>query len=92
MSTGTFKMNVCAYHWERLERLADHFGHEDKEAYAANLLMRAIEESEMWMRSELYSHYERIIEELEEEQRRFRAKYRGEPSPKGREPDDDIPF
>lgn len=92
MSTRALKMNVCAYHWERLERLADHFGHGDKDAYAANLLMRAIEESEMWMRSELYSHYERIIEELEEEQRRIRAKHRANPSPNSGELDDDIPF
>ncbi len=92
MSTRTLKMHVCGYHWERLERLADHFGHEDKEAYAANLLMRAIEESEMWMRSDLYSHYERIIADLEEEQRRIRAKYRRDVPSGGGEMDDDIPF
>ena len=92
MSTRALKMHVCGYHWERLDRLADHFGHEDKEAYAANLLVRAIEESEMWMRSELYAHYERIIEELEEEQARLRAKYPVNRSASSGDMDDDIPF
>ena len=92
MSKHTFARELGAYHWRRLERLAAHYGHKDKTAYAVTLLKRAIEESEMWMRSDLYAHYEREIEELEEEQARMRGKYRIDPSPNSGEIDDDIPF
>lgn len=92
MSKQAIAKLLGAYHWERLERLADHYGHKNRNEYAANLLKRAIEESEMWMRSDLYAHYQRIIEELEEEQRRIRAKCRAKPSPNSGELDDDTPF
>lgn len=92
MSKQIFARELGAYHWERLERLADHFGHANKKEYAVALLKRAIEESEMWMRSDLYAHYERLIVEFEEEQRRIRARHPSGSHQDNRELDDDIPF
>ncbi len=92
MSKETFARELGAYHWERLERLADHYGYRDRRRYAVTLLKRAIEESEMWMRADRFAHYERLITELEEQERQLWEKYPQNGTPKQGGYDDDIPF
>lgn len=92
MSKETFARELGACHWERLERLADHYGHRDRRKYAVALLKRAIEESEMWMRADLFAHYERLITELEEHERQLWEKYPKDGKPKHGGYDDEIPF
>ena len=92
MSKETFARELGAYHWERLERLADHYGHRDRRKYAVTLLKRAIEESEMWMRADRFAHYERLITELEEQERQLWKVYPKNGAPKHGGYDDDIPF
>ncbi len=43
MTKHAFKNELGAYHWKRLVRLADFYGHENKDEYAVLLLKRAIE-------------------------------------------------
>lgn len=92
MSNEKFARELGTYHWERLVRLADHFGHKNRDEYAVTLLKRAIGESEMWMRADLYAHHERLIMELEDRERRIWENYPDENTPKQEGYDDEIPF
>lgn len=92
MTKHPFAPALGAYYWEKLERLADFYGHTNKSEYAVNLLKRAIDESEMWRRADLFAHYEQLIADLEAEQDRLREEYSTEDHSSQGEMDDGIPF
>ena len=92
MTKEAFARELGAYHWGKLERLAEHYEHKSSGKYAVTLLKHAIEEAEMWMRADLYSKHERLITDLEELDRRVWEEYLAESSGENGEYDDDIPF
>jgi predicted DNA-binding protein len=92
MSNKTFAIELGAVLLNKLERLAEHFGHENKSKYALTLVEHAINEAEMWMRADLYAKHERIIIDLEEAERRNWEEYLARDDDWDGFLDDDIPF
>ena len=92
MRKETFAIELGAVHLNKLERLAEHCGHENKGKYALILFEHAIKEAEMWMRADLYAKHERIIIDLEEAERRNWEEYLARDDDWDGFLDDDIPF
>ncbi|MCC5987230.1 MAG: hypothetical protein JJT95_06060 [Pararhodobacter sp.] len=94
MAEYFYTLDLGSIYGAKLERLAAFTSHDDREAFAAMLLARAIDEMETWMHAELYAAFEEDITALRE-----KYKIRNETHLKNRkienetsEVDDGIPF
>ncbi|WP_276719404.1 hypothetical protein [Pseudooceanicola nitratireducens] len=92
MSNDTFARDMDDYYWNKFERVAEYFGHTNKDEYALHLFIHAILKAEMWMNADLYSKHEEMISELEEEARRDWDQYIDEFQNSKGYYDDELPF
>lgn len=92
MNDLTFVREMDEYYWNKLERVAEYFGHQNKQEYALHLFIHAIVKAEMWMNADLYSKHEQAISDLEDDARRKWDEYVDEFHNSAGYYDDGIPF
>ncbi|MDF0596322.1 hypothetical protein [Psychromarinibacter halotolerans] len=92
MTKKNYTATLNGYYAEKLERLAKFHGKEDIDAYAEKLLQHAIEESEIWMHSEMYLNYRYQIIDFENEQEKIWGEFDLSDLKRGEDIDDDLPF
>ncbi|QIK41650.1 hypothetical protein [Pontivivens nitratireducens] len=92
MSNYTFARDMDKYYWNKFERVAEYFGHTNKDEFTLHLFIHAILKAEMWMNSDLYSKHERMINELEDKARRDWDQYIDEFQNSKGLCEDELPF
>ena len=92
MSKKALATLLEAYHWEKLLRLADHYGEEDIKEFGLKIFKHAIREQEIWMHADLFKKHEQLIIDLEESERQNWERLLAENGEGDGYYDDDIPF